>query len=115
MPITMKDYHFILNATRPAFRFEVWPFPGNSRSKHLNRQESRVPPHFLKIAFPMKFPPERPHFFLLVKLDQGPEAKIHGFTLGLQTCNPKHITHKIIINHDIGSHDVQSSDKAFAC
>jgi hypothetical protein len=47
-----------------------------------------------------------PDLFLVADPEQGPKPELDHFLLGPKAGRSKGITHEIVINHDIGPHDV---------
>jgi hypothetical protein len=43
---------------------------------------------------------------LLLEVQYRTQSKLHGFTFGFQASYPERLFHQLIVDHNIGSHDV---------
>src|SRR3546814_775900 len=78
----------------------------NNRSRRWNRRGSPVGSHGIKIARPSELTPKLPNLVLFAKPKQRPQAELNGLTLCLEARCPESFAHKIIVDDDVGPHDV---------
>jgi hypothetical protein len=58
---------------------------------------------------PIELAAELPNLFLFAKTYDGSKPKLDSLALGLQTGEPEGLLHQLVVNDDIGPHDVYSN------
>src|SRR4029077_15319764 len=81
----------------------------NNRSIRWNRPISLVCSHCIKVALPIELASKPANLVLLSKTHDGSKSKLHCLALGLQTRESEGLLHQLVVNDDIGPHDVYSS------
>jgi hypothetical protein len=65
----------------------------------------------VQIALPVHSAPKPPDFRLLPQPEQSPQTFFHCLAFSFDASDPKRVAHQLVINNDIGPHDVYAPFK----